>query len=540
MLLFHHKVISTVISGTTPVYSSPDLYRELAQADQMVFQFRGSNFNALGTSTIEVQYSSDGSQFQTSLAKNFGMPANATTFSAENAAFTVYGPFCRIAVYTAVGITGYLELWVAGRARRSTVSMLEAYRQAPVSMAAEAGGALDEASVEWLAAPRGPMDWSSDGMRPASRITPHGARTTAGEAFRRRPASRPEVSTLGTAPLGTFRGGDAAADDLRERARLLDTVRIIDQLNELGTLDPGQLRDLNQWLGQGGGPGIERNAFWQGVLGNPFDPFGDLGIADQQRGLDAVRARNQRPGYDWQDEGRARGDEARAGLGLGRFGLASDAGAVVPGSTEPGRIIALGPAKDPIFFLVPTTPTPTSPSHRQEAPPGVGSTEPVEDPEEVARGEEEGRREDDRLTAEAIRLRDYEEPSPMPGYRAFRDPATGVPLYVADRLVPFPPPPRRGDAGRDVDPDNAPMGPLARELLGRIWVWSPPPLSQPPARVRPSQDAPPRLRAPAFSQRDPSLVDVNRRPRLGATEAARGWEAAIARIGSTVDPRTPR
>lgn len=236
MLLFNHKVISTIIDGTTPVYSSPDLYRELSQADRMVFQIRGSRFLQGGTSTLEVQYSSDGSQFQTSLSKTFTIAANATEFKVENGGFAVFGPLCRIAVYTTAGVSGFVEIWACGRARRSTVMAMARARQtgdapSPLRLASASteskrsshGGARQSPSSGSVTrirpqAPlmRGTLGVSKPGCRCGgcrSQATDLGTVLPIGRTDCNFVAARPAIPPLESAPPGAFRRQDFSESD---------------------------------------------------------------------------------------------------------------------------------------------------------------------------------------------------------------------------------------------------------------------------------------------------------------------------------------
>lgn len=120
-ILFNIKAFEQGVSGTTAVYTAPELYAKLAQADKLMIQCRASQ--TVGTSptiSVDVEHSCDGVGWQqrTSPISAKSIPIGAVTYEyGEDTGAKVGGSKARLKI-TIGGSSnpgGYIEIWVTGR-----------------------------------------------------------------------------------------------------------------------------------------------------------------------------------------------------------------------------------------------------------------------------------------------------------------------------------------------------------------------------------------------------------------------------------------
>jgi len=121
---------------------------------------------------------------------------------------------------------------------------------------------------------------------------------------------------LSPVPTGRLRDSNPV-DDLRDRARLLDAVRAIDELRAAGALDANALRMLDAWGGQGASE--VRDGVWRALGQQAFDELGFIGISPATSGRGSSTQNRDHPLLDWPDD-----SGASTHLGISRWDLVSE------------------------------------------------------------------------------------------------------------------------------------------------------------------------------------------------------------------------
>lgn len=123
-IIFSEKVYDAGITGTTPVYTPPDLYRRIAQGEKFFVQVRASQPTGTPSLKVDLEHSNEGIATAAWFIKQVLIaPTSVASTSAPTylvgfdlGAAVIGGSFMRLAMTLSGATPGcYVEVWLTVR-----------------------------------------------------------------------------------------------------------------------------------------------------------------------------------------------------------------------------------------------------------------------------------------------------------------------------------------------------------------------------------------------------------------------------------------